>query len=236
MTDVEILGDRAALVRETGARVAACLRALLDEQERATVALTGGSVGIEVLGAIPAEGIDWQRVHVTWSDERFVAAESPDRNAGQARPALLERVPIPAANVVELPATDGPDGNDPDAAAERATDALRALGRVDLALLGVGPDAHCASLFPGHPGVEERGARVIAVRDSPKPPPERLSFTLDAIAACDRVWLVVAGDDKAEAVRLALSGADASVAPSGAARGRLETRWLLDEEAAALIA
>lgn len=229
--EVAVLGDRADLVREAGARVHALLRDLIERRGRATIALTGGSVGIELLSAIPAEGIDWSRVHVTWSDERYVAADSPDRNARQARPGFLDRVPLPAANVHELPADDGTPLAE---AAARASAALQALGPIDLTLLGVGPDAHCASLFPGHPGVDERGSRIIAVRDSPKPPPERLSFTLDAIAASERVWLVVGGADKAEAVRLALSGVDASVAPSGAARGRVETAWLVDDEAAAL--
>ena len=122
-------------------------------------------------------------------------------------------MPIPAANVRELPAADG---TELDAAAAAASELLDALGTIDLTLLGMGPDAHVASLFPGHDGVREPGTRIIAVRDSPKPPPERLSFTLDAINASDRVWLIVAGADKAEAVALARSGATADEAPAGA--------------------
>ena len=92
--------------------------------------------------------------------------------------------------------------------------------------------ARLASLYPGLPGVHEQGVKVIAVRDSPKPPPERLSFTVDAINASDRVWLVVAGADKAEAVALARSGAAPEAAPAGTAPGRVETLMLLDEAAA----
>ncbi len=224
--------DRAALVAETADRLTALLEERIARQGRATVALTGGSVGGELLAALAERDIDWTRVHVTWSDERYVAADSPDRNARQAREALLDRVPIPAANVHELPADDGTSLAD---AAVAATGLLQRLGPIDLTLLGMGPDAHIASLFPGLPGVLERGVAVIGVTGSPKPPPTRLSFTIDAINASDRVWLVVAGSDKAPAARLARGGAEPSVAPAGAARGRSETLWLLDAEAAALL-
>lgn len=222
-------GDRAALVAATADRLEALLAERIAARGQATIALTGGSVGIELLAALVGRSIDWEHVVVTWSDERFVAADSGDRNARQAREALLDLVPIPAANVRELPAADG---TPLDEAATAATELLRALGPIDLTLLGMGPDAHVASLFPGHAGVGESGSRIIAVRDSPKPPPERLSFTLEAINASDRVWLIIAGADKADAVALARSGAPAGEAPAGAVHGRLETLMLLDEAAA----
>lgn len=224
--------DRASLVAETAQRLTALLAELIAERGRATIALTGGSVGIELLAALTDHDIDWQHVIVTWSDERYVAAGSPDRNARQAREALLERVPIPAENVRELPADDG---TPLDQAAIAGTALLQELGTIDLTLLGMGPDAHIASLFPGHPGVTEPGVAVIAVADSPKPPPARLSFTVGAINASERVWLIVAGTDKAEAVALARSGASPETAPAGTARGRAETLMLLDAEAAALL-
>ena len=224
--------DRAALVADAAERLTALLSKLVAEQGRATVAVTGGSVGIELLAALVDREVDWQRVHVTWSDERYVPADSPDRNAKQAREALLDLVPIPAENVHELPADDGtPLG----AAAAAGSALLQRLGTIDVTLLGMGPDAHIASLFPGLPGVHEPGVAVIGVTDSPKPPPSRLSFTVGAINASDRVWLVVAGADKAEAVALARSGAAPEAAPAGTAHGRLETLWLLDAEAAALL-
>jgi 6-phosphogluconolactonase len=226
----EVLGDRAQLVAGAADRLTALIAELVSTRGRAAIALTGGSVGIELLAALAGREIDWARVHLTWSDERFVEAGSADRNAQQAREALLDLVPIPEQNVHELPAADSATL---DEGAAQATAMLDALAPIDLTLLGMGPDAHIASLFPGLPGVRERGVRVIAVRHSPKPPPERLSFTLDAIDASDRVWLIVAGADKAGAVALAHSGADADTAPAGAPRGRLETIMLLDEAAAA---
>lgn len=224
--------DRAALVSQTADRLTALLGDLIAQQGRATVAVTGGSVGIELLAALADRDIDWRHVVITWSDERYVAADSPDRNARQAREALLDLVPIRAENVRELPADDG---TPLDEAAAAGTALLQSLGTIDLTLLGMGPDAHIASLFPGMPGVRQPGVAVIAVTDSPKPPPSRLSFTVGAINASDRVWLIVAGSDKAEAAALARSGAAPEVAPAGTARGREETLMLLDAEAAALL-
>ena len=98
----------------------------------------------------------------------------------------------------------------------------------DICLLGMGPDGHVASLFPGHPSSNAAGD-VIAVRESPKPPPERISLTLPVINRSAEVWFVVAGADKAEAARIALAGGPV---PAGRARGQLRTVWLLDDAAA----
>jgi 6-phosphogluconolactonase len=142
-----------------------------------------------------------------------------------------------------MPPSDGPDGNDPEAAAQRYADDLRKAvepgdhGNVpsfDVLLLGVGPDAHVASLFPGMPALYEEERPVVAVRGSPKPPPTRLTLTLPAIQAAKEVWLVTAGRDKASAVRLALSsGAGPVQVPAAGARGKLRTLVLVDRAAAA---
>jgi 6-phosphogluconolactonase len=221
--------DRAALVAAVADELEALIAELLERQGRAAIAITGGSVGTELLAALAGRPVDWQHVVLTWSDERFVEAGSSERNATQAREALIERIPIPSENVRELPAADGRSLED---AAEAATAMLHALGRIDLTLLGMGPDAHVASLFPGLPGVDAEGVAVVAVRDSPKPPPERLSFTLDAINASDRVWLVVAGADKADAVARVLGGAGPAEAPAVGVAGSTETLMHLDAEAA----
>ncbi|MBO1768764.1 6-phosphogluconolactonase [Agrococcus sp. TF02-05] len=221
--------DRAGLVAAVADSLESLVAELVERQGRATIALTGGSVGTELLAALADRPVDWARVTLTWSDERFVEAGSSERNATQARAALIDRIAIPGSQVRELPAADG---RSLDEAAESATAMLRELGPIDLTLLGMGPDAHVASLFPGLPGVHASASAVIAVRDSPKPPPERLSFTLDAINASDRVWLVVAGADKADAVARVLGGADLPEAPAVGVAGRLETLMHLDAEAA----
>jgi len=230
--ELVIHADRAALVAETADRFATTVSVVLAEQDECHVALTGGSVGIELLAALRGRALDWSRIHCWWGDERFVPAADGERNALQAREALLDHVGIPAEHVHELPASDA--GLDLDAAAAAATAELgsRAL---DLVLLGMGPDAHVASLFPGYDGTDVDGVGVIAVRDSPKPPPERLSLTFDALNRATRVWLVVAGDDKASALALAMSTADRHEVPAAGVHGTRETRYLVDRAAASLL-
>ncbi|GAA2173285.1 6-phosphogluconolactonase [Agrococcus versicolor] len=224
--------DRASLVGETADRIAATIGAVLAEQDECHVALTGGSVGIELLAALRGRALDWSRIHCWWGDERFVAAADGERNALQAREALLDHVDVPAANVHEMPASDA--GHDLDAAAAAASGELgdRAL---DLVLLGMGPDAHVASLFPGHDGTDVDEPGVIAVRDSPKPPPDRLSLTFGSLNRARRVWIVVAGDDKASALALAMSAADRHEVPAAGVHGTQETRYLVDRAAASLL-
>jgi 6-phosphogluconolactonase len=214
----------------------------------ASIVVTGGSTGIAVLAALasmPArDAVDWRRLDVWFGDERFLPRGDPDRNETQARAALLDVLPFDPARVHPMPASDGRDGSDVEAAAERYADELAEVaestgaGRAgvpvfDVLMLGVGPDAHVASLFPEHPAVHETERTVVGVHGSPKPPPTRITLTLPAICTADEVWLVTAGSDKAQAVGLALSGAGPMQAPAGAVEGRRATRWLLDRAAAA---
>jgi 6-phosphogluconolactonase len=210
----------------------------------ASVVLTGGGIGtacLEALAGSPArDAVDWATVDVWWGDERFVPAGSPDRNDAVARAALLDHVPLDPARVHPMPALDGPDGGDPDAAARRYADELAAATRAedhggvptfDVLMLGVGPDAHVASLFPGMPALYDERT-VVAVRGAPKPPPTRLSLGMTAIQSAAEVWLLAAGEAKAGAVRLALSGAGERQVPAAGARGKLRTLCLLDAAAA----
>ncbi|WAP53248.1 6-phosphogluconolactonase [Arthrobacter sp. ATA002] len=240
-----------ALTTATAARL---ITKLVDVQSRrgvATVVLTGGTVGIAVLDAVataPARvAVDWSKVNFWWGDERFLAADSPDRNAVQARQALLSRLPVDPARVHPVPSSEEVASVDEaaagyaralaDAAAEeRLPQGFEApdsrLPRFDLLLLGVGPDAHIASLFPEMAGVRTTGETVVSVSNAPKPPPERVSLTLEAINTAEEVWLTVAGEDKAGAVGLALAGAGPVQVPAAGARGRIKTRWLVDQAAA----
>jgi 6-phosphogluconolactonase len=210
--------------------------------------LTGGGVGISVLTALagsPArDAVDWRRVDLWWGDERYLPAGHPDRNETQARQALLDAVPLDPARVHRMPASDDPTegGPDADAAAARYADELaRAaaaegtrgpLPVLDVLMLGVGPDAHVASLFPDMAAVHESERTVVAVHGAPKPPPTRISLTLPAITSAEEVWLLVAGSAKAPAVGLSLRGAGPVQAPAGSAVGRRSTLWLLDRAAA----
>ena len=99
-------------------------------------------------------------------------------------------------------------------------------------MLGVGPDAHVASLFPEHPALHEHDASTIGVRGAPKPPPVRVPMTLPSLCAARDVWFLVSGPDKAGAVGLALSGAGVMQAPAAGVTGTRSTTWLLDRAAA----
>lgn len=208
----------------------------------AHIALTGGSMGGAVLRAVAAhpkvDRIDWSLVHFWWGDERFVAADDADRNAVQARDALLDRLPVPAENVHEIAAADGGLTLD-DAAAAYAAELARfgteehAWPSFAVCFLGVGPDGHIASLFPDRSEVTETDAAVLPVRDSPKPPPERVTLTRPVINSSQRVWLVLTGADKASALGLALAGASYTNVPAAGAKGRKRTVFFVDQAAAA---
>ncbi|GAA1884934.1 6-phosphogluconolactonase [Streptantibioticus ferralitis] len=220
----------------------------------ASLVLTGGRNGNALLAALagaPArDAVDWSRLDLWWGDERFLPEGDPDRNVTQARAALLDAVPLDPARVHPMPASDGLFGNDVDAAAEAYAEELATAAgpqiasppagagggpvpAFDVLMLGVGPDTHVASLFPEHPGVRETERTVIGVRGAPKPPPTRISLTLPAIRAAREVWLLAAGEDKANAAAIALSGAGEIQAPAAGAYGSSRTLWLLDRAAAA---
>lgn len=214
---------------------------LLDEQEVVHVSLTGGGVGTGILAAInessARDSIDWSRVHVWWSDERFVPVGDADRNDTGAFAALLDHITIPASNIHPFPALGG--DHDLDGAAVAHARTLAEFGGVnelplfDIVLLGVGPDGHVASLFPETPGVLVTTGTVIAVRNSPKPPPERLSLTFPAINSAKRIWMALAGADKASALGLALAGASAEQVPAAGVHGTKRTVFFVDAAAAA---
>ena len=193
------------------------------------LALTGGRIATRAYERLAADGpassVDWSRVELWWGDERFVAAADDDRNAKQALDLLTAALPLDPGRVHPMPASDAGLGLD---AAVAAYAAELGATSFDICLLGMGPDGHVASLFPGHPSSSATGD-VIAVRDSPKPPPDRISLTLPVINRSAEVWFVVAGADKADATQLALAGGPV---PAGGARGRLRTLWLLDDAAA----
>ncbi|MEV8586112.1 6-phosphogluconolactonase [Streptomyces sp. NPDC051180] len=208
----------------------------------ASVVLTGGRNGnglLAALGSAPArDAVDWSRLDLWWGDERFLPEGDPERNVTQAREALLDRVPLDPARVHAMPASDGPYDDVDSAAAAYAEELAAAAGgrggvpEFDVLMLGVGPDTHVASLFPELPGVRETERTVVGVHGAPKPPPLRVSLTLPAIRAAKEVWLLAAGEDKAKAAAIALSGAGEVQAPAAGAHGRSRTLWLLDAAAA----
>jgi 6-phosphogluconolactonase len=212
----------------------------------ASFVATGGGVGTATLAAVAAsparDAVDWRRVDVWWGDERFLPSGHPERNETQAREALLDELRLDPARVHPMAPSDGPFGDDVDAAARAYADELAAAAtptdhfpvpEFDVVLLGVGPDAHVASLFPSHPAAYEAERPVIGVRGSPKPPPVRVSLTFPSLCRGREVWLLAAGEGKAGAVALALSSAGQIAVPAAGVRGTSRTVWLLDKAAAA---
>ena len=226
--------DPKSLAASVAARFLTKVIDLLDEKESIDVNVTGGTTGIAVLAAIAAnparEGIDWSRVRFWWGDERYVPRGDADRNDRQAHEALLDALPVPTENLHPFPAPGEHASIDAaaDAFAEELGDTV-----FDIMLLGVGPDGHVASLFPDHPTVLETGKTVVAETNSPKPPSERLSLTLPVINRSERVWLVLAGADKAGALGLALADANVASVPVAGVQGRRRTVFFVDQEAAA---
>ncbi|ANW20755.1 6-phosphogluconolactonase, partial [Streptomyces clavuligerus] len=238
--------DKELMAQAAAARLITRIVDAQSARGAASVVLTGGRNGnavLAALGSAPArDAVDWQRLDLWWGDERFLPEGDPERNVTQARAALLDSVPVDPARVHAMPASDGPCGGDADAAAAAYAAELAAAagpedhGPVpvfDVLMLGVGPDTHVASLFPELPAVRETERTVVGVHGAPKPPPTRISLTLPAIRAAREVWLLAAGEDKAKAVAMALSGAGEVQAPAAGAHGRSRTLWLLDAAAAA---
>lgn len=223
------------------ASIITTLAELLSSQPLAHLVLTGGTMGIKTLESVAASpeaaGLEWDRVHVWWGDERWVSSDSADRNDKQAAEALLSKIPLAAKNVHRPPSTEW--GDNLDAAALAYGEEMYQFGgkpkttpEFDILLLGVGPDGHVASLFPGLAQVYDKEQGAVPVYDSPKPPSERISMTLPTINRAKRVWFVAAGTDKATAVHLALRGLWFVDLPASGAKGTLETRWFVDEDAA----
>jgi 6-phosphogluconolactonase len=239
--------DEQLLAEAVAARLVTRLVDSVAARGTASVVLAGGGIGTRVLtelAAAPArDAIDWPHLDIWWGDERFLPTGDPDRNETGARSALLDHVDADPTRVYPMPGPDGPDGDDPEAAAGRYAFWLESATRpedhgpvpeFDVLMLGIGPEAHVASLFPGMPALYD-DRPVVAVRGSPKPPPTRLSFTLPSIQAAREVWILASGAEKADAVALALSDAGPVQVPAAGARGRQRTLFLIDRAAAAKV-
>ena len=210
----------------------------------ARIVLTGGGAGIGLLHELarldfsaqqqgenyPALRIDWSRVHIFFGDERNVPVSDPDSNEGQARSALLDHVDIPDQNIhgFDLGAVSM------EAAANAYEPELKDFAPLgfDLHLLGMGAEGHINSLFPHSPAIREQEELAVPVHDSPKPPSERITLTLPAVNRSERVWLLVAGEDKAAAAKSIVDGVDAEECPAAGAQGTKETILFLADDAA----
>ena len=246
MTDsvtVQTFDDADALTTAAARQLIDVIVTAQAERGTASVVLTGGGNGIGMLRKLRTDSgaVDWSRVDIFWGDERFVPAGHPDRNEVQAHEALLDHVPVDPARLHPMADGDGVYVGDPDAAAHAYENLLAAHAyggptpEFDVHLLGMGGEGHVNSLFPDTDAVREDTRYVVGVTDSPKPPPQRVTLTLPAIRRSKRVWLLVAGADKADAVRAAIGGANPVDIPAAGALGSDETVWFLDGSAAAAL-
>lgn len=228
------------LARSVAARTLAALEQQLTETDLAHMCLTGGRGGAAALAAVRdaprRDAVDWSRVHVWWSDERYLPAGDPDRNDTLARTALLEHLRLPADHIHAMPDTDR--FADPSEGARWYADELAAFGTpgpaFSVSLLGVGEDGHVASLFPGHPALRDQRA-VFAVGNAPKPPPVRISMGWTTINLAREVILIATGARKARAVGLLINDAGPWALPAAGVHGRTQTLLAVDRAAATAI-
>ena len=244
-TEVVVYSNQDLLAAAVAARLVTRLVDVQAAKGTASLVLTGGGTGIAVLSELressARDAIDWSRLDIYWGDERFVPAGSDERNEKGAREALLDHVPIDPKRIYAMAPSDGEFGDDVDAAAAAYAEILAAnagpedhgdVPSFDIMLLGLGGEGHTASVFPESPAVYETERSVVAVRNCPKPPPTRISLTLPALRRARDIWLMTAGEAKADAVALALAGAGEVQLPVAGARGQRRTLWLLDRGAA----
>lgn len=220
------------LAEGVASRLARTVVALQNSQPRVDLCLTGGRIANRIyaaLGSTPeGDMVNPEQLHVWWGDDRFVASGDPERNSLQSLLQLSKAFHLDPANTHVMPAADGKA--DP---GEAAYAYAQEIGDTvfDICLLGMGPDGHVASLFPGHPAFKPTTGQIaVGVTDSPKPPPERISITLPVINRSIKVWFLVSGSEKAEAARRVFAG-DESL-PATLVHGVEETWWMTDAEAA----
>ena len=238
---VQVVEGPGELAEAASRSAMADLEAAVEAHGTATWVLTGGGTPAAAYRRLAAHdlraGIEWDRVRVAMGDERCVPPEHPDSNWGQAAAALLDHVPVPDHHLLR------PQG---ELGAEAAADAYQATlaalpaapggaPRLEVVWLGVGEDGHCLSLFLGLPEVEVSDRLVVPVHDSPKPPPDRVSLTLAALAGTERLLVLAAGPAKAGAVARAQAGDDRLPVTRAVAAVRKaggSVTWLLDRAAA----
>jgi 6-phosphogluconolactonase len=240
--EIAVRADQSLLAGAAAQAIVEAAREAVAVRGRFMVALAGGRTPRDTYRRLAEsphrDSMPWSQTFVFFGDERGIPADHPESNYRMAREALLDRVPLPPAQVFPIRG----DADDSDAAAATYGRTLaEAFGtrrgempRFDLILLGMGLDGHTASLFPGSPVLKEVFRSVAAVHAAAAAIPQRITLTLPVINAAAQVIFLVAGAEKAKAVKAVLR--DGALLPAALVKpetGRL--RWFLDDGAAALI-
>lgn len=214
------------------------LRQLIDEADtdvRVNVAISGGAITTSLLPSLAphVDEVDWSRIRVWLVDERYVAAGDADRNDEQAWEGFFHAAT--GVDLVRMPSADAsaPGAGSLDEATAAFADTWRDLmgeRSFDIALIGMGPDGHICSLFPGRVDMDE-ASPILAIRNSPKPPPERITVSMPVMRACGEVWLTTTGAAKADALGRAFADAPPLDVPVAGILSP-STRVYVDEAAA----
>lgn len=231
---IEILADKQALIEYALSLINQTIEVAIKERERFTIALSGGSTPKPLYESLATQPLPWDKIHVFWGDERYVQPDHPDSNQHMARQAWLDRVDIPSSNIHPMPT----QSDDPILDAQNYENELRHWFQVpegnptfDLILLGMGDDAHTASLFPHTDALNVRD-RCITVGNKDGQP--RLTFTVPLINQARFVMFLVAGESKIPALAQVFAPqADAMTYPSRLIHPQGELWWLLDGAAGA---
>lgn len=206
------------------------LARIIRERGRASLALPGGSVASAFFPELARLSLNWGRIDLFWGDERAVPPDDADSNFALAERLLIQPAGIPATSVHRVPGDQRPLLEAADSYSQTLLDVLGTPPRLDVVLLGLGPDGHVCSLFPDHAVLRASGW-VAAVNDSPKPPPERITLTLDTLLHARTLVLAALGASKAPIVRQVLDD-DATLPAYHALAGASESVVVLDEGAA----
>ena len=206
--------------------IAAVVQEAIAARGLCRLALAGGETPRAVHEALANRKVDWSRVQITFGDERCVPPEDADSNFRMAKESLFDRVSIPAGNVFRIRGEIAPE----DAAREYEDKLAAVASRFgetryvhDLILLGMGPDGHTASLFPGSPALDETARNVIPAT-GPKPPPQRITMTFPLLNAARKVCFLVKSAEKLPLVEKIVAG-DRSL-PAGRIQAESVT-WLV---------
>lgn len=233
MSTSAVFGSSDALAAELVRLTLDAAATAIAARGRFTFALTGGSAATMLYPVLAQAALPWDKVHVFYGDERCVPPTHEESNHRLAHMTFLSRVPIAEGNIHRVDGTLPPE--DAARAYERTLREVTGDGALDAVHVGMGPDGHICSLFPGHALLDEKTRLVASLTDSPKPPPARVTLTLPALANARALWFLVAGNNKAEAVRSVHHDVACTLPAALASRANPASRWLLDGEAARLI-